>query len=230
MLSSYCQEVAEEGETCGGEDGFGVELDAFDGKLAVAEAHDDAVGGFGGDFEAARQRAAFDDERMIARGFEILREAAKNRFAVVMNFAGLTVHDFFRADDFATERVADGLMAEADAENGNFAGEVLDDGHAQTRFARRAGAGRNNDAFGAHAGDFVECDFVVAADFELLPHLAEVLRQVVGERVVVVEEQNHLFKREPQFTNFEYIAPACRRQADKARERGKIHRLRYCRG
>ena len=31
----------------------------------------------------------------------------------------------------------------------------------------------------------------LATDFELLAHLAEVLRQVVGEGIVVVEEQNH---------------------------------------
>ncbi len=230
---SACQlkreEVAEQGEAGGGENGFGVELDAFDGKLAVAEAHDDAVGGFGGDFEAARQRAAFHDERMVARSFEILREAAKNRSAVVVNFAGFAVHDFFRADDFAAERVADGLMAEANAENGNFSGETLDDGHAQAGFARRAGAGRNNDALGTHARDFVESDFVVAADGEFLPQLAEVLRQVVGEGVVVVEQQEHFRKRDAKFSrtlnsiNFEYIARI-------KRAKGKNHQLLYCRG
>ena len=167
-----------------------MELNAFDGELAMAEAHDDAVG-FGGDFEAARQRAVFDDERMIARGFEVLREIAKNGFAVVMNFAGLAVHDFFCADDFAAEGVADGLMAEANAENGDFPGEALDDGNAQAGFARGAWAGRNNDALGAHARDFVESDLVVAAHGEFLSELAEVLRQVVGERIVVVEQQNH---------------------------------------
>jgi len=36
-----------------GEDGFGVELDAFEFVAAVAEAHDDAVVGFSGDGEFA---------------------------------------------------------------------------------------------------------------------------------------------------------------------------------
>ncbi len=40
--------------------------------------------------------------------------------------------------------------------------------------------------------DFVERDFIVAPHFERLPHLAEVLRQVVGEGIVVVEQQQHL--------------------------------------
>jgi len=49
-----------------GEDGFGVELDAFDFVAAVAEAHDDAVVGFRGDGELAGQGFSFDNERMIA--------------------------------------------------------------------------------------------------------------------------------------------------------------------
>ena len=44
---------------------------------------------------------------------------------------------------------------------------------------------------GLRCFDFLEGDLVVAADLELLPHLAEILRQVVGERIVVVEQQNH---------------------------------------
>ena len=51
-----------------GEDGFGVELDAFDFVAAVTKTHDDAVAGFGGDGQLARQRFSFDNERVIARG------------------------------------------------------------------------------------------------------------------------------------------------------------------
>ena len=98
-----------------GEDGFGVELDAFEFVAAVADAHDDAVVGFGGDGEFARKRFAFDDQRVIARGGEGLGEFAENIFAVVMDFAGLAVKEFWRANDFAAEGRADGLMAEADA-------------------------------------------------------------------------------------------------------------------
>ena len=44
---------------------------------------------------------------------------------------------------------------------------------------------------GEQLRNFIERDLVVAANFEFLPHLAEVLRQVVSERIVVVEKQNH---------------------------------------
>src|SRR4029077_870468 len=70
------EEVFEEAEAGAGEDRLGMELDAFDAEFAVAKSHDCAVGGFGGNFQRARERFALDDQRMIARGLKILREAA----------------------------------------------------------------------------------------------------------------------------------------------------------
>ena len=111
----------------------------------------------------------------------------------MFDFAGFTVHQFLRANDAAAESGADGLMAEANAENGNFSGETLDERDADTGFLGSAGAGRYKDTFGAQGGDLVESDLVVAADIELLAHLAEILGEVVGEGVVVVEEEDHDF-------------------------------------
>ena len=56
------EEVCEELLAGVGEDGLGVELDAFNLVPAVAEAHDDAVIGFGGDGKLVRQRFLFDNE------------------------------------------------------------------------------------------------------------------------------------------------------------------------
>ena len=69
-----------------------MELHAFDVQFSVAEPHDRAVVRFGGNLQAARQRLPFDDQRVITRGLKFLRQAAKNRFAVVLDAAGLAVH------------------------------------------------------------------------------------------------------------------------------------------
>ena len=169
-----------------------MELDAFDAEFAVAEAHDGAIGSLGGNFERTRERFALDDQRVIARGLKILREAAKDRFAIVVNFAGFPVHDFWRANYAAAKCGANCLVAEANTENWNFPREALDERNTDAGFFRRAGAGRDHDAVGAELFDFIERDLVVAADLEFLSHLAEILCQVVGEGVVVIEEQNHL--------------------------------------
>ena len=47
--NSEVKEILEELLAGDGEDGFGVELDPFDFVAAMAEAHDDAVAGLGGD-------------------------------------------------------------------------------------------------------------------------------------------------------------------------------------
>ncbi len=44
---------------------------------------------------------------------------------------------------------------------------------------------------GARVGDLRGRDLVVAHDANVLPHLAQVLDQVVGEGVVVVDHQQH---------------------------------------
>jgi hypothetical protein len=88
-----------------------VELDAFDFVAAMAEAHDNAIIGFGSDSELTRQRFFFDDERMVARGDEGIGQLAENILAVVVDLAGFAVEEFGGTDDFATKRGANGLMA-----------------------------------------------------------------------------------------------------------------------
>ena len=95
----------------GGEDGFGVELDAFEFGAAVADAHDDAVVGFGGDGEFTRQGFSIDDQRVVARGGEWIVKFAEDAFGVVMDGAGFAVKEFGRANDFPAECRADRLMA-----------------------------------------------------------------------------------------------------------------------
>ena len=102
-----------------------MELDAFDFVAAMAEAHDDAVVGFSGDDQLAGERFALDDEGVIPRGCEWLRQIAENIFAVMMDFAGFAVKEFWSANDFAAEGRTDRLMAEADAKDWKFSREPL---------------------------------------------------------------------------------------------------------
>src|SRR5206468_13120963 len=103
-----------------------MELDAFDFVAAVAEAHDDAVTGFGGDGEFAWERFALHDERVIARGGEGVRQLAEDVFAVVMDLARFAVEEFRGANDLASKRSANGLMPEAYAEDREFSCKAFD--------------------------------------------------------------------------------------------------------
>ena len=70
-----------------------MELDAFEFGAAMANAHDDAVVGFGSDSELARHGFAFNDQRMIARCGERVGEFAEDAFGVVMDGAGFAVEE-----------------------------------------------------------------------------------------------------------------------------------------
>ena len=144
---------------------------------------------------SSRGRISLDDERMVARGRERLGQFAEHAFFVVMDFTGFAVKEFWSADNFAAERGADGLVAQADAQNREFAGKFFDQLDRNAGFLRRARPRRNDDLLGLASGDFFDGNFVVAMDFYLATQLAEILGEVVGERVVVVEQQNHFFAR-----------------------------------
>ena len=163
-----------------------MELDAFDFVAAVAEAHNDAVVGFSSDEELTRQGFSFDDERVIACGGKRVRQFAENGFPIVMDLAGFAVEKFWSTNDFPAESRADGLVAEANAENGKFSGKPLDELDRDAGLLRSARTRRNNDALGLAAGDFFDSDFVVAMDFDIATQFAEILREVVSERIVVV--------------------------------------------
>jgi len=133
----------------------------------------------------------FDDQRMVARGGEGIGQLAENILVVVMDLAGFAVKKFWSADNLAAKRHANGLMTEADAEDGKFSGEALDQLDRNARLLRGAGAGRDDDALRLTANNLLHSDLVVAMHFDGATQFAEVLREVVGERIVVVEKQNH---------------------------------------
>src|SRR5712692_5077455 len=154
----------------------------------MAESHDGAVGGFCGDFELFGQALAFDDERMVTRRGEALGEVPEDRLPVVDDFAGLAMKEFRRAHDFSAKGGANGLVPQAHAEDGDFSGKPLDYLHGDARLLRGAGTRRDDNLFRAASGNFVRGNFVVAAHLDIAAQLAEILREVVGEGVVVVQQ------------------------------------------
>src|SRR5580704_14888729 len=128
---------------------------------------------------------------MVAGCGERIRELAENIFAVVMDLARLAMEQFRGADDSPAKGRANGLMSEAHAQNREFPGEAFDQFHGNARFLRRARPGRDHNFFRLAPRDFFDGDFVVAVDFDVATELAEILREVVGKRIVVVEKQDH---------------------------------------
>ena len=100
-----------------GGDALGMELHAVHGVALVLHAHDEAVGGLGRDLERVGQARALDDQRMVARRREVLRDAVEDALAGMVHLGSLPCIRRRRADDPAAIGLADRLVAEADAED-----------------------------------------------------------------------------------------------------------------
>src|SRR5438309_811205 len=135
------------------EDRFGVELHALDWQRAVAHAHDLAVLGPRRDLEIARAALALDRERMVPGRVVRRGQAAEHSGAGVVDARDLAVHEGLRMDDAPAERLADGLVAEAHAEDRHAVPEPLDHAERDARFIGRARPRRKHDSLGREALD-----------------------------------------------------------------------------
>ena len=136
---------------------------------------------------------AVDHQRVVAVDRELPWQAGKHALLVGADDAGLAVHLRLRADDGRAKRRANGLVAQAHAQDRQLAGKVPDGGHRHARLARRAGAGADAQARelpGLEARvQLVQRHLVVAQRDHLGAQLAEILHDVEGEAVVVVDHQ-----------------------------------------
>ncbi len=73
-------------------------------------------------------RRGFDDQRVVAGGDERVGQPGEDPAPVVVDGGRLAVHERGGGDDPPAVDLADGLVAEADPEDGELAGQLSDDG------------------------------------------------------------------------------------------------------
>src|SRR5207245_11420405 len=156
----------------------------------MAQAHDRTVRGVGGDLELARQALAVNHQRVIPSSDEALRNLAEDGLAIVHDLAGLTVHDYRRANHATAKGVADGLVAQAHAQDGNFASKAADQLNADPSFLRLARPGGDDDALWLERGNSIQRDLVVAPHVKGGPRLDQRPRTQTGTRAALVDEQH----------------------------------------
>src|ERR1051326_5724803 len=129
---------------------------------------------------------------MIAGRRHGFRHVLEERFAIMLNTAPFSVHELVRTYYVAAKSRANRLMPQTNTQHRTLAGKMLDQINADPRFLWRAWAGRNQNVAGPHGFDFGRRDLVIAAHFNLLSQLAEILDKVVSEGIVIVEHEDHL--------------------------------------
>jgi hypothetical protein len=128
---------------------------------------------------------------VIAGRHEVILDLGKNARPIVPDTRRLPVHDLPRPHHLAAERLADGLVAEADAEDRHAAGETRDGSERDARLVRRARPGREDDVGRRQLLDPFHRQLVVAEHAHFGTELFEVLHKVEGKRIVVVDHQHH---------------------------------------
>jgi hypothetical protein len=103
----------------------------------------------------------------------------------------------------------DGLMSETDPESWHLRSETLDELNRVAGILGNAWAGGNHESFERNFGCFLGCHLVVADHQRLSPEFTQVLNEVVGERVVVVEDED---KHGNQTLDVRRQTPDARRQ------------------
>ncbi len=128
---------------------------------------------------------------MVAGGDERVGQPGQHPCAVVVHQARLAVQQLRSAVDDAAERHPQRLMPQADPQQRDFAlGAVLDHRQAHAGVVGVPWAGREQDAVDTEPLDLAHLDVVVAPHDRLRAQLAEVLHEVVDERVVVVDDED----------------------------------------
>src|SRR5205807_4312842 len=190
-VASEAEEVGQQDLPVLGQDRFGMELNALDGPPAVAQPHHLPVVGARRDLELFRHRVGEDGQRVVPGGAERRGDAPEHAAAVVLDRGRLAVHLPPGARDRGAEGLADRLMAEADAEDRDARPEPADNLEGDARVVGCPRARRDHDPLRPHRADPGQVDRVVADDLGLGAEFAEVLDKVVGEGVVVVDDEDH---------------------------------------
>src|SRR5262245_45319575 len=190
-LAAEGEEVLDQTEPGAREHRLGMELHAPGLVLLVSQRHDLALGRPRHDLEHRRQALALDDQRVVARGLERVVEPGEDAAPAVQDRAGLAVHQARGAHHLAAVRLAQSLVPEAHPQDRHLARERQDRRLADPGVARLAGPGRDHEPVERLRRQRLDRDRVVAVHLELGPQRPQVLDEVVGERIVVVDDGDH---------------------------------------
>src|SRR3954468_18336940 len=127
---------------------------------------------------------------MIARRFEWLRRVLKDAGIAMLNQRCLSMHQPFGADDFSAKDLANALMTEANPEDGRLFSQFTNDLLAPAGVFRPAWAGRDTNPVWGQLADLSKCDLVVPFHRHLRAELSKVLDEIIGERVVVIDDED----------------------------------------
>ena len=86
-------------------------------------------------------------------------------------------------------------MAEADAEDRQVFGRLLDQPHTDAGLVGRAGAGRQENAVRTGGEGFLDRHFIIADHARFRAQLFQIMDEIPGEAVIIVDDEDLLLWR-----------------------------------
>src|SRR6185369_2950072 len=169
-----------------------MKLNSFDRILTVPQSHYQPVRRRSRHLEYIGQAFLFDDEGVIACRLKSVRQATKDCHGVVTDLGCLAVHKSLGANYTPAECFANRLVPKTNAKYRNLFGKCANNRDTYARVRGHAGPGRNHDPLGFQFADLIHRDRVVAIDLRISAKLAQILDQVVGKGIVIVDDQDHI--------------------------------------
>ena len=189
--ATAAQEVREESRPLRAQDRVGMKLHAFEGPRRVAESHDVTVGRACADFQAGGQRGLADRERVVACEGDRRGQAAKDTVPVVSDLDAASMNELGRRNELGSEGMADGLVAQTDAEHRDVSSAPSNHLDVRLEFVSPTRTGTEQDTLRRDPSDRVSRDLVAASDLHVGIELRQRLDDVESERVSVVDHEDH---------------------------------------
>src|SRR6202171_1844800 len=191
-------------------------------ELSMLQSHDLAFSRFCADGELIGQSLRRDDERMIARSGKWVWQSGENARPIVMDLRGFAVHQPLRLDNLSAKNFRDALVTQANTEQWHARREPAHDFFAYSRFAGACRSGRDANMRRLQPGNFINREGVVTPNNGFTAKLAKILDEVVGERIVIIEDEQHGFawlRRPDESPSLPRRVVGTRRKCELARHR-----------
>src|SRR3984893_3585273 len=168
-----------------------MKLHSFNFVPFVSQSHNDPVIRLRCYRRLSRQTLSFHNQGAITRRGKRVSQLPQHALPIMVNLAGLAMNQWRSALYLPAKSRSNRLVPQAHAKNWKLPRQFLDQLHGNSRLLRRAWTWRNHNPFRLFPLDIFNADLIVAMHFHLASQFAQILRQVVSKRVVVVEQQNH---------------------------------------
>ena len=133
-----------------------MELNPVNRALNVAHAHDLAIGSPRIGHEHCGQAVRLNGQAVVTRCFKWRGQALENARAVMRDRTGLAMHDLFGRDHLAAKDLTDGLMTQANAQNGHVLRGLIDQVETDAGTIGVTGPRRQHDRPGAERQGFID--------------------------------------------------------------------------